>query len=266
MLAERLITTVIFIPILFIAVYFGGASFLFVVTGTAILGLIEFYDLQRKRSNPQYETGIVISFLLCISIYRKIFNPNFVIVILFLLSIVIEMFKIAFAHKKERCSATVNIGITIFGVLYVTFFLSYLFLLRERGVRFVYLLFFGTWCCDAAAYFIGKKWGRHKLIPGISPVKSVEGAIGGVGFSILVFLVSRFWIFDFSMESSIVLGFLTGIFALLGDLCESLLKRDVGIKDSGDFIPGHGGILDRFDSLLFTAPLMYYYLTIYYFL
>ncbi|OIN97697.1 hypothetical protein COY52_03870 [Candidatus Desantisbacteria bacterium CG_4_10_14_0_8_um_filter_48_22] len=264
MLTERLITTVIFVPILFLAVYFGGASFLIFVAGTAILGLTEFYDLQRKRSNPQYEIGIFISFLLCISIYRKIFSPIFILIIFLLLSIIVEMFKAAFSKKKERFSPTVNIATTILGVLYVTFLMSYLFLIREKGVRFLYLLFFGTWCCDAAAYFIGKKWGTFKLIPKVSPKKSLQGAIAGVCASLAVFLVARLWVSDFSLEGSIILGLLTGIFTIFGDLCESFLKRDVETKDSGDFIPGHGGILDRFDSLLFTAPLMYYYLSTYY--
>ena len=94
--------------------------------------------------------------------------------------------------------------------------------------------------------------------------KSIEGAIAGISASVLVFLVARLWIFDFSLESSILLGILIGVFAQAGDLCESFLKRDVDTKDSGNFIPGHGGLLDRFDSLLFTAPLFYYFLSIFF--
>jgi len=262
-LAERLITSVIFIPILFLAVHFGGASFFLMVAGTAIIGLIEFYDLQRYRSNPQYETGIVVSLILCISAFRRIYSPISILVFLIFLSLIIELFKKSFSKKIERHSVVNNVAATIFGVLYVTFLLSHLFFLRERGLRFIYLLFFGTWCADSAAYFVGKKWGRHKLIPKISMHKSIEGAIGGISAGLLVFLIARFWIFDFSLETSLLLGILIGIFAQAGDLVESLLKRDVETKDSGDFIPGHGGLLDRFDSLLFTAPFFYYFLSIY---
>ncbi len=263
MLAERLITSVIFIPILFLAVHFGGASFFLMVAGTAIIGLMEFYDLQRNKANPQYETGIIVSLILCISAYRRIYSPTSILVFLVFLSLTIEVFKKSFGRKLERHSAISNVTVTVFGVLYVTFLLSHLFFLRERGLRFLYLLFFGTWCSDSAAYFIGKKWGKHKLIPKISINKSIEGAIAGMCASTLVFLIARFWVFDFSLEQSIFLGILIGIFAQMGDLCESLLKRDVETKDSGSFIPGHGGLLDRFDSLLFTAPFFYYFLSLY---
>lgn len=263
MLVERVITTVIFIPILFLAVHFGGASFFLMVTGTAIIGLIEFYDLQRNRSNPQYETGIIMSLILCISAYRRIFSPNMLLIFLIFLALIIEVFKKSFSRKAEKFVAVNNITVTIFGVLYVTFLLSHLFFLRERGVRFIYLLFFSTWCSDTTAYFIGNKWGKHKLIPKISRHKSIEGAIGGISASLLVFLIARFWVFDFSLDTALLLGILIGIFAQIGDLCESLLKRDVEMKDSGDFIPGHGGLLDRFDSLLFTTPFFYYFLSAY---
>lgn len=262
MLAERIIASLIFIPILFLALYFGGGSFLLVITGTAILGLVEFYDLQKNRANPQYETGIIMTLLLCISVYKKIFNPALILIVLLFTSLIIEMFKIAFARKKARHNALDNIAITIFGVLYVAFLLSYFFPLRAIGVRFLFLAIVSTWACDTSAYFIGSKWGKHKLIPRISPLKSVEGAIGGICASLGVFLMARLWMSDFSLENSIILGILIGVFALLGDLCESFLKRETATKDSSDFIPGHGGILDRFDSLLFTAPLLYYFLTI----
>lgn len=263
MLAERLIATVIFVPILALAVHFGGASFFLMVTGTAIIGLIEFYDLQRGKSNPQYETGIIVSLILCISVYRRIYSLNTILIFLIFLSLILEVFKRSFGRKIERHSVTNNVTITVFGVLYVTYLLSHLFLLRERGLQFIYLLFFGTWCSDSAAYFFGTRWGRHKLLPKISMRKSVEGAIAGVCASLSVFLIGRFWVHDFSLGVSILLGILIGVFAQLGDLCESLLKRDVATKDSGDFIPGHGGLLDRFDSLLFTAPFFYHFLSLY---
>jgi len=263
MLAERLITTIIFVPILALAVHFGGASFFLMVTGAAIMGLIEFYDMQKKSSNPQYETGILVSFVLCISAFKRIYSPYFILVMLLLLTLIIEVFKKSFSKKIDKFGSLKNVSVTVFGVLYVTFLLSHLFFLRERGLRFVYLLFFSTWCTDSAAYFVGKAWGKHKLIPKISAKKSVEGAIAGICASIAVFLIARIWIFDFSFNVSIVLGLSIGIIAQFGDLCESLLKRDVETKDSGNFIPGHGGLLDRFDSLLFTAPFFYHFLSIY---
>jgi phosphatidate cytidylyltransferase len=150
------------------------------------------------------------------------------------------------------------------GIFYVSLFFGTLIGLRELFVPFdftIITIFATIWICDTAAYFGGKFLGKHKLFERVSPNKTWEGAIAGFLFAIAAAVVAKYTLLDyFTMQDAIVLGVIVGIFGQLGDLVESLLKRDAGIKDSSSLIPGHGGVLDRFDSLLFVSPLVYLYL------
>ena len=140
--------------------------------------------------------------------------------------------------------------------------LSYMVLLHvlPEGHKLVFLVFLMTMLCDSCAYFVGTRWGKHRLYPAVSPKKSVEGAVGGVGGAVLA-VVGSMWLFmpELSLVVGVGLGVLVGIFAQIGDLFESLLKRSAQIKDSGHLFPGHGGMLDRLDSLLFSFPVAYLY-------
>jgi phosphatidate cytidylyltransferase len=128
-------------------------------------------------------------------------------------------------------------------------------------MSYALLPFFLAWSCDTAAYGVGRAFGRRKLAPTLSPKKSVEGAMGGLAASIAAGLIARLWFAPYlTLLDALLLGALVGFFAQVGDLVESLLKRDAATKDSSGLIPGHGGALDRFDSLLFAAPIVYYYL------
>ena len=121
-------------------------------------------------------------------------------------------------------------------------------------------IFASIWVCDSAAYFIGSALGKHKLFPRVSPKKSWEGAIAGFIFAVVTLIAARELLLDIlSLTDAVIIGILIGIFGQLGDLVESLLKRDAGVKDSSSIIPGHGGIFDRFDSILFTVPIVYLY-------
>jgi len=164
-------------------------------------------------------------------------------------------------------------AVTMFGVLYVGWLSAHLVLLRELpwragteyadGAAYVLLAFFVTWSCDTGAYTVGRMFGRLRPWARISPRKSLEGAFGGLLAAVLAGFVARAWFAPFlTPRDAGVLGILVGVFAQVGDLVESLLKRDARHGDSSDIIPGHGGILDRFDSLYFAAPLVYYYLKI----
>lgn len=131
---------------------------------------------------------------------------------------------------------------------------------HERATDLVFLLYLIVWCGDTGAYLVGKSIGKHKLAPSLSPGKSWEGAVGNVLASTLGASLAKVWfIYSLSWTDIIILGVGLSIAGQFGDLCESLIKRAAGIKDSGGVLPGHGGILDRADSLLFTAPLLYYY-------
>jgi phosphatidate cytidylyltransferase len=176
---------------------------------------------------------------------------------------------------RGRRNALVNTGLTIAGVSYVTVCMSTLIFLRdidspmassafsEGGGALVLTLFVSVWMCDISAYFIGVLFGKHKLFPRVSPKKSWEGAIAGGIASILAFVAMSAWLMkSFPIEHAIVSGAIIGSLGQIGDLAESLLKRDATIKDSSHILPGHGGVLDRFDSMLFASPLLFIYLSV----
>jgi phosphatidate cytidylyltransferase len=192
---------------------------------------------------------------------------------------------------RNRGSAFLNLGSTVLGVFYVSFFFGSLIGLRELFVagdfpfhRFfdvhgisipdevvaqvykwggmtVIALFVSVWVCDSAAYFAGRAFGAHKLFERVSPKKTWEGAVAGVAGAVAAFVAAKFLVLPYlSVTSAVICGIIVGVIGQLGDLVESLLKRDAGVKDSSALIPGHGGVLDRFDSILFSAPIIYFYL------
>jgi phosphatidate cytidylyltransferase len=189
---------------------------------------------------------------------------------------------------RDKGSAITNVSTTLFGILYVSLFFGTFVGLRElftsqdpvvyrlfvtqlgisdpdRIYRFggfmVISLFAMIWICDSAAFHAGTAMGKHKLFPRVSPNKSWEGAIFGFIFAIAAACAAKYLVLDFlPLGAAIIVGIIVGTIGQIGDLFESLLKRDAGVKDSGTLIPGHGGALDRFDSLLLVAPLVYYYI------
>lgn len=149
---------------------------------------------------------------------------------------------------------------TTFTMMYVVVFMSFLPLVRKgpNGMKWLLLFLFLNWTGDVAAYFGGRKYGKQKLYPLISPNKTVEGAIAGLVGSLVIGLVFKFVAFrDLSFVGALFTSVLVGVFSQIGDLCESFFKRAYGMKDSGRILPGHGGMLDRFDGVLFTLPIMY---------
>jgi len=150
---------------------------------------------------------------------------------------------------------------TIVGIreFYVNSPLSY-----SNGGLIIITIFITLWMTDSAAYFVGSAIGKHKLFPRVSPNKSWEGAIAGFVFAVITLVVLKIFLLDFlDWIDIIAFGVIIGIFGQVGDLIESLIKRDAGVKDSSSIIPGHGGIFDRFDSLLFSAPIIYLYLILF---
>jgi len=169
---------------------------------------------------------------------------------------------ILFTLRHEKISPQ-NVMVNIFGFFYVGILLSNVFLVRahEFGAYFVWLIFISAWACDTFAYFSGMLMGKRKLAPKLSPKKTVEGAIGGtIGAALVGGLFGYFMSIETELNLivlSAAIGFFGAIFAQFGDLSASAIKRHMGIKDYGNLIPGHGGILDRFDSVIFTAPVIY---------
>ena len=167
-------------------------------------------------------------------------------------------------HRSPLEQSLRDSALTLFGVLYLGLTLGMLSMTRllPQGEWLIFFLLLVTWAADTGAYYVGTLYGRHRLAPTISPKKTFEGLVGGWIGAIIVAYAARWWFLpELSGFDCLILGTLLTITGLWGDLTESAMKRSVGMKDSGGILPGHGGMLDRLDSLLFTAPFFYYYVT-----
>jgi phosphatidate cytidylyltransferase len=265
----RFVSGSVFVPILVLLAWRGGAVFLGFVLLFVFLGLLEFYRLlEAKGERPYRGLGVAAGLLLVLSIFFRLgLHANLLLTLVLVMTMVSELV------RNDNRGAVHAIGGTLFGVFYVAWLGSHLVFLRELpllagldyglGGRLVLFLFLCTWGCDTGAYLTGRAWGRHLLLPRVSPKKSVEGAIGGILAGGVLGLVGAFtFIRFFGPGRGFLLGLLIAVSGEIGDLVESLLKRDAACKDSAAAmnIPGHGGVLDRFDSILFAAPTFYYVL------
>jgi len=261
----RLGVILLFIPCLFVITWRGGIFFLLLIDLVILLGMREFYQLmQAKGFRPYRALGVFCGLAFSWYVFRGGAAVSLVVTASLLLIMTGELW------RRTMDRSLVHIAVTVLGVMYVGWLGSHLVMLRElpgvRGVddhigaRLVFFTAAVTWAGDTAAYLSGVALGRHKLIPRISPNKSVEGAVGGLlGAALMGWLCAETFAAFITPLTGALLGLVAGGCGMLGDLVESLIKRDVGIKDSATLLPGHGGILDRFDSLLFTAPVLYYY-------
>ena len=264
MLKHRVITAAVGVPIVILAIWFGDPWpwFTLLMAAAALAGIYEFYHMANfDRREPLLYLGLLWTLALVLSPHYR--SPA-VLPIVITATMLISL--ICLLRRPSKESAFRNWAWTIVGALYVGWMLSYWLSLRslEDGRNWVYLAMLTTFANDTGAFFIGRARGKHKLAPTISAAKTWEGAIGGLICAILAAIVIAMVLnlispFTFKYWQIILLGFLVGLFAQLGDLVESLLKRNTGVKESGNLLPGHGGILDRFDSLIFVGAVVYYY-------
>ncbi|NUO79902.1 phosphatidate cytidylyltransferase [candidate division KSB1 bacterium] len=268
-LGQRVMVGVIFIPVILGASWYGKQAFLFLIEVIIGAGLIEFYNLaKQKHARPQRELGIIAGLGFSLLIYAGHSDKiSLLLTGLAVLLLLVELFR----KPEPGGSPLLNAATTIFGVVYVAGLLSFLVLIREMpratGAEYAHagtwliLIFVTIWICDTAAYFVGKGFGTHKLYERVSPKKTWEGAIGGLVFAVLAALACHgTFVKGLRMVDAAVIGLLAGTVGQMSDLVESLFKRDAGVKDSSILIPGHGGMLDRFDSEMLVAPLVYLYL------
>lgn len=270
-LGKRVAFAVVAAPLAIWVLYIGGAPFAALLSIVAAIGAWELFRIARAGSTPGMDSlGIVGAALLPLYVYayhvgfvREPITPPAVGVLVILGA---SIWLRGVEGKPLSASA-----VTVFGILYTGGMLSFAYPLRylqyamdaRSGAAVIAFPVLLTWASDIGAYFVGRAIGGRKLIPSVSPGKTVAGAVGGLVFTIIVaWALARFALPPLSSLSltvlgAVVFGALVSIAAQVGDLAESLLKREAGVKDSSRIIPGHGGVLDRFDSLLFVLPISY---------
>jgi phosphatidate cytidylyltransferase len=256
---KRLISALCILPPLVLIVRFGSAlHFLLLLTCVVGLGLLEFYRMLSTKGFPCWRwLGVAIGTLLPLAFYAGGVAHHAAVA-----AIVVLLFMVGLFTRRELAIAVQSMAFTLLGVFYIGWLLSYVVLLRllSDGPSYVFYIFGVIWLGDAAALVIGTLMGRHKLAPAVSPRKTIEGAVGGMLGSLCGALLGGLWLLsDFTIVQCLTAGIMLAVLGQLGDLSESLLKRSTGIKDSGMLIPGHGGILDKVDGILFGAPALYYY-------
>lgn len=230
-----------------------------------IRGLYEFFNLIERQGIYIYKYfGMAIGVIIPVSIaFRFELTKNWEL--LFFVLMLLFIFLLQFARREES-QAVVSISTTVFGILYVAWLFSFVIKLRflPFGASLLAAIVLITKAGDIGAYLIGSRWGKKALIPRISPKKTVEGAIAAIVFSVLAALASKSFLPEkavFSNGHLLAMGLFFGIVGQLGDLSESLIKRNCQAKDSGGIFPGLGGVLDVIDSLLFTVPAFYFYIS-----
>ena len=261
----RIRTALVGLPLFFVIIkYLPPAVFMVLVAVSVVIASYEMFALAAQGGIHAHRIlGAALGVVTAYSFYDSRV-PTLEILLVALLTIpLVSLVKVG---REPGCAAE-GVGaaaVTLMAVLFVGMLMGYIVALLDdggpRGRDLAVLLFWVVWLADAAAYAVGSLWGRRKLIPAISPGKTVEGAAGALVAAVAAALVARAWFFTrLTMRDAIVVGLLLAIAGLLGDLFESMLKRAYRVKDSGAWFPGHGGMLDRTDSLLFAAPVLFYY-------
>ncbi len=268
---QRMISGILGGALLLTLISFGGLPFTLAIGLLTTLGVLEYAELIKKQ-NLRSQTDVMLFCSLVLLAFIYISGSYFGLdpleslhtgerILAWMLFLVLLIVFIKEILRGDPEQGFVNAAANLFGTVYIGFTFAYILLLRfipgQDGLFYVLYTVLVTWANDTFAYFIGVNFGKHKLSPKISPKKSIEGSIGGLGGGLLMAVVlgSFFHKPPFLM---LILGFLVVAAGQLGDLIESVIKRNSGVKDSGSFLPGHGGVLDRFDSLLLSAPVVYY--------
>jgi phosphatidate cytidylyltransferase len=268
----RVVTAVVGIPVLLAFVYFdfeadtewfSQVPLLIVAVGAAAaLGAWEFYRLgTHAEARPLTLFGVIWAVLFVVA---ALFQVDWATASLLASAAVLPLVWLIIFRRDTWLQSW---GWTVTGILYMGWMLGHYVMLRQldHGRELVMLALFTTFACDTSAYFVGRAWGKHHMTPTISPHKTWEGAAGGFAGAVAAALALHFllnlggWSLPLSRLEVVGVGCLIGVMAQVGDILESLLKRRAGVKDSGNLLPGHGGVLDRIDSLVFTGVIVYYF-------
>ena len=268
---ERTISSVFLVLIALATILPGGmvlALTLYIISNIAFVELTKACGIhQGEKYNSLEITGLIAIAAYYLLIYFAETHTYFMITVILLLMAL--MFVYVFSYPKYTANQVMT---TYFCLIYAPVMLSFIFLTRQLsyGVYLVWMIFISSWISDTCAYLVGVMIGKHKLAPQLSPKKSIEGSIGGIVGSAIVGFLFGYFLLDKAMggymfgAALFVIGAIGSVISQVGDLAASAIKRNHGIKDYGHLIPGHGGIMDRFDSVIFTAPMVYFLIILFF--
>ena len=253
-LPARALSAAVMIPLAVYSVWTGGWLLVGLLTVVVVLALYELHAMAARAGYPVLVAPGILAGASVILLAATHQAQHAGVVLLSA-----GLWLIGASLRPPITGRLTGLAISVFGVIYVAGLSLHILWLRDLGMELVFLTLLGTWAADSCAFFVGVRWGKRPLAPHISPGKSVEGFVGGlIGTIVTVLAVGWFLTPEVSKAVLVLAGLMLGVGAPLGDLFESVLKRNLQAKDSGDVIPGHGGILDRIDSLLLNLPLAYY--------
>ena len=261
--SKRVYSALVFLPLLYVLTrYLPPAAFFVFITATVLLAQWEFLGLffEKRHLARHALVGFPGALLLLIAMQWPTVLSFSLALLLTLVGLL--CYQISLAPSGSR---HLSMFILLFGILYIGYTLGHFLWLRNQndGALLVLFVLLVTWTGDTAAYYVGRTWGSRPLAPRLSPKKTVEGFLGGLVVAPLIAWLGHVWFLPtVTPVDCLILGLLFTVLGLLGDLSESALKRYAGVKDSGSLIPGHGGMLDRMDSLLLNAPVFYYYMAL----
>lgn len=256
MFGTRLLSGILLVAIALATIISGGYVLFFTLIAVSLIGMHELYKAMKvkdEKFNILEIVGYVGAILYYVAVLLDFERYGTLAVIL---GLVLIMFVYVFLYPRFEAN---QVMAAFFGIVYVAVMLSFIYLTRQLpgGVYHVWLIFLCSWGCDTCAYCVGMLIGKHKMAPVLSPKKSVEGAVGGVAGAALLGVIYAAATKGPMVEYAVICG-AGALISMVGDLAASAIKRNQGIKDYGKLIPGHGGILDRFDSVIFTAPVIYF--------
>lgn len=266
MFRTRLLSGIVLVIVIAFMFYSGGFVLASLLCVISLIGLYEFYKaVNILPDNKKIDSMTLMGYLGCVLVYvlESVFCGDIQYVIIapvITCVLMLAVYVLTFPKYESK-----NVVYAFFGFMYVSVLLSFVYLTRmlPEGKLLVWLVLFATWVCDTFAYLTGMAIGKHKLAPVLSPKKSIEGAVGGVVFSAIFAGVYGFFIKDYIVSDLMVMPTFIiacsagAVVSQIGDLAASAFKRNFEVKDYGHLIPGHGGIMDRFDSMIFTAPMVY---------
>ena len=256
MFRTRLASGIVLMAVTITLMVYGGYPLFWVITAVSLIGLYELYKaVGMERTVPAlagYISSIITDLLLLKNEYEYL-----VMWIIFTLMVFMACYVVSYPRFKSE-----QITMLFFGIIYVTIMLSFVFKVRfvQDGHLLVWFIYIGAWGSDTCAYCVGKLIGKHKMPSKLSPNKTIEGCLGGVaGAALIGFIFAAVFYDNKDIWWQLpLIGAVSSVISQIGDLAASAIKRNHDIKDYGNLIPGHGGILDRFDSIIFTAPVVYY--------